>query len=282
MPPLEEMLSVLHDPQARHAALVHAPIVLSLLAPLAAGLSALRRAENRALRGLTVACFAALLLSAWSATWSGAAALAEIGEAPVQARRVAQTHANMASRVWVFAVVGLLLAAGAWLPRRALARVAAVMATIVGGMLAGWVGITAHHGGTLVYAFGIGTPRPLAPADSDRGSPASTTQPADLLSDPRVEFFSREVRPLLSQKCMGCHGPTEFAESGLSLTSAGGMLVGGSRGPAVVPGRPSESLLIRALAGDGLPRMPYGGDPLTPEQLDALRRWVQEGAVWDR
>lgn len=282
MPLLEEMLSVFRDPQARHAALVHAPIVLSLLAPLAAGLSALHRAENRALRGLTVACFAALLLSALSATWSGEAALAEIGEATIEARRVAQTHANMASRVWGFAAVGMLLAGGAWLQRRALARVAAALATVVGVMAAGWVGVTAHHGGTLVYSFGIGTPSPLASAGASRLSPEFTTQPADSLNDPRAEFFSREVRPLLEQKCMGCHGPAEFANSGLSLVSAGGMLAGGSRGPAVVPGRPSESLLIRALAGDGLPRMPYGGDPLTSKQVDSLRRWVQEGAVWDR
>jgi hypothetical protein len=276
---VDEILTAMGDPQSRHAALVHTPIVLSLLAPVFAGLSSLRRGDNRLLRWLSLVCFGALLITALIAAKSGEGAFAEIGNLPSAVRRRVQTHADMARAVWIFAACGLLLSLGAWLRRRSVRQGSVVLSTLVGAASAVWVGIAAHHGGTLVYSFGVGAPPAIIRADSG-GS--HTEQPTEATEDPRVVFFAREVRPLLAEKCMGCHGPDGFASSGLSLTSSAGVLTGGSRGPAVVPGRPSDSLLIQALYGDGLPRMPYGREPLTAQQIDILSRWVTEGAVWDR
>src|SRR5205807_7713406 len=54
---------------------------------------------------------------------------------------------------------------------------------------------------------------------------------------------------------------------------------GGSGGPAIVPGKSGESLLIDAVTGaDGVEKMPPEGEPLTPEQIARLRLWIDQGA----
>src|SRR6266481_2093708 len=61
-----------------------------------------------------------------------------------------------------------------------------------------------------------------------------------------VEFFEKEVRPLLVEKCQKCHGDKK-PKRGLGLTSRTRLLQGGDSGPAVVAGKPDESLLVRAI-----------------------------------
>ena len=62
--------------------------------------------------------------------------------------------------------------------------------------------------------------------------------------------FTTEIRPLLEQNCLPCHGP-DSQTSGLVVTSLEGLLAGGARhGPAVVPGHPERSVLVRALTGE--------------------------------
>src|SRR5208282_5623324 len=58
-----------------------------------------------------------------------------------------------------------------------------------------------------------------------------------------VEFFERNVRPILATRCQGCHGPAK-QKGGLRLDARAAVLAGGSTGPAVVPGKPKESLLV--------------------------------------
>jgi hypothetical protein len=93
-----------------------------------------------------------------------------------------------------------------------------------------------------------------------------------------AEFFEKEVRPLLVERCWKCHGETRN-KGGLKLTSRDHLLRGGDSGPAVVPGKPEESLLVRAVQYRGTPRMPPG-DKLTDRQIEALARWVKRGALW--
>ncbi len=91
------------------------------------------------------------------------------------------------------------------------------------------------------------------------------------------ETFEKEVRPLLVRNCIGCHGP-EKQKGGLRLDSRTGWQTGGVSGPAIQPGRPDASLLIKAVYGrDGLKRMPPKGR-LTERELSILTRWIQEGA----
>jgi hypothetical protein len=92
------------------------------------------------------------------------------------------------------------------------------------------------------------------------------------------DFFEKEIRPLLAEKCAGCHGDAK-AKGGLKLTSRAALLKGGDNGPAAVPEKPGESLLVKAVRYHDEPRMPPQGK-LTDRQIAALERWVENGAVW--
>src|SRR6185437_7889494 len=72
------------------------------------------------------------------------------------------------------------------------------------------------------------------------------------------------------------------AEHGLRWDLRSSVLKGGEKGPPIVPGKPAESLMIRAVNGGGedIPAMPKKGDPLTSAQIDLLRTWIAQGAHW--
>ncbi len=100
-------------------------------------------------------------------------------------------------------------------------------------------------------------------------------------ADPN-RFFEMSVRPLLEEHCLKCHGPKK-QESSLRLDRSSSVLRGGVSGPAIVPGRPSESLLLQVVSGDGDVQMPPDPEqPLRAEQIDILRRWIKAGASWPR
>ena len=75
-------------------------------------------------------------------------------------------------------------------------------------------------------------------------SPVATAQEP---SSAQAEFFEKEVRPLLAEKCWPCHGDTKRPKGGLRLTSRPSLLKGGESGPAVVAGNPASSALIQAV-----------------------------------
>ena len=102
-----------------------------------------------------------------------------------------------------------------------------------------------------------------------------------LFSREDVEFFEKEIRPVLAARCFKCHAGEE-AESGLRLTSRHGILAGGSRGPAIAKGSPDSSLLLSAVRHAGELRMPKGGDPLTDAQVAAFAEWIDRGLPWPR
>ena len=100
--------------------------------------------------------------------------------------------------------------------------------------------------------------------------------PAIAASD--LEHFEANVRPLLAKHCYGCHTQTKMG--GLQLDSREAVLKGGASGPAVEPRAPERSLLIRAvLYEDERLKMPPTGK-LADEEIEALVRWVDDGAVW--
>lgn len=97
--------------------------------------------------------------------------------------------------------------------------------------------------------------------------------------------FDRDIRPILSEHCYTCHGPDAGKlKAGLRLDrkeSTFGPLESGAT--AVVPGKPSESELVRRIhAKDADEVMPpaEGGKPLTNEQILALEQWIASGAGW--
>jgi Protein of unknown function (DUF1553)/Protein of unknown function (DUF1549)/Planctomycete cytochrome C len=94
----------------------------------------------------------------------------------------------------------------------------------------------------------------------------------------RAEFFETRIRPVLAENCYSCH--TQLRTSGLRVDSRQSLLKGGNSGPAILPGNPDESLLIRAVrhTHDRL-KMPPAGK-LSPQQIEDLAAWVQSGAYW--
>ena len=93
----------------------------------------------------------------------------------------------------------------------------------------------------------------------------------------REKFFEQNVRPLLVEKCYSCHAAKK-QKGGLRLDSIEAILKGGESGPAVVPGKPAESLLVAAINYAG-PEMPPDGK-LAAEKVAILTRWVASGATW--
>lgn len=90
-------------------------------------------------------------------------------------------------------------------------------------------------------------------------------------------FFEKSVRPVLATNCYSCHGPDkQFA--GLRLDSRERLLKGGESGPAAIPGKPDDSLLIKAVRHQG-PKMPLGGK-LSAQDIAALEEWVLKGLPW--
>lgn len=88
--------------------------------------------------------------------------------------------------------------------------------------------------------------------------------------------FRADVVPILERHCLGCHaGASPKAE--LDLSSRDKLLAGGASGPGVVPGKAADSLLVRLVADKKMPPK----KPLAPEQIAVLRRWVDEGAIWN-
>ena len=94
--------------------------------------------------------------------------------------------------------------------------------------------------------------------------------------------FSHDVRPILNQNCMPCHGGVR-QKNGVSFLFREEALGTGKSGKrTIVPGRPDESELIaRVSSSDPDARMPYHGPPLSPQQIDVLRRWIKQGAKWE-
>jgi hypothetical protein len=101
---------------------------------------------------------------------------------------------------------------------------------------------------------------------------------ADEFSPQQLELFEKQIRPLLIEHCLECHGP-EKQEGGLNLATRESLIRGGDSGAAVVTGNPAESLLIEAVEYLGEPKMPPGGK-LPPEKIEQLRNWIASGAAW--
>ena len=100
----------------------------------------------------------------------------------------------------------------------------------------------------------------------------------DKVDPARVEFFESKIRPVLVKHCYQCHSvDSKSVKGGLLLDFQKGILKGGESGPAVVPGKPQESLLIAALKYDGFEMPPKGK---LPESVVAdFERWVRDGAI---
>jgi mono/diheme cytochrome c family protein len=93
--------------------------------------------------------------------------------------------------------------------------------------------------------------------------------------------YDREIRPILRENCLDCHGPDK-AKAQLRVDQRASLLLGGDSGiQAVVPGNPSKSHLLDLIKGtDPDEIMPPKGDPLSKGEIALIEQWISEGAVW--
>ncbi|MBI4658014.1 MAG: PSD1 domain-containing protein [Verrucomicrobia bacterium] len=93
--------------------------------------------------------------------------------------------------------------------------------------------------------------------------------------------FVRDIQPVFVKRCSECHGPDK-QKGGLRLDLKAQALRGGESGtPLVVPGKSSESELIRRVTSDDSDDvMPAKGARLDAEQIQRLRAWIDQGALW--
>ena len=105
---------------------------------------------------------------------------------------------------------------------------------------------------------------------------------AQEITKEQTEFFETKIRPILADTCYRCHSADAGkSKGGLTLDSRDAMMKGGDSGPAVVPGDPAKSLLVKAINyGDPDMQMPPSstGGKLSATQIGDLTTWVKMGA----
>jgi hypothetical protein len=116
---------------------------------------------------------------------------------------------------------------------------------------------------------------PFSPLLAEQKAPAAGTPSAE-----GIEFFEKKIRPILATQCYLCHSQeSDPLQGGLYLDSKEGLLRGGKSGaPAVVPGKPEESLLVTALRHTNKDLKMPPGEPLPADQVEAFIEWIRMGA----
>ena len=95
---------------------------------------------------------------------------------------------------------------------------------------------------------------------------------------PGEVHFRQQVLPILESRCFACHSHATEISGGLALDYASGWREGGDRGPAIVPSDPEKSLVVHAIERRTSELAMPPEDPLPPEEIEILRRWIAEGA----
>lgn len=116
---------------------------------------------------------------------------------------------------------------------------------------------------------------------------ANTPQPSPVAQHPKPINFSRDIRPILSDKCFFCHGPDENVRDetgGIRLDSYAGATADYDGASPLVPGDITASTIIQRITSDNPARVmppPASKHALTEEQVDLLTRWVAQGGAYD-
>src|SRR5215831_17661142 len=117
-----------------------------------------------------------------------------------------------------------------------------------------------------------------------RGTWAQTAESIEAKLPPAADRhvdFVKDIKPLFEAACIQCHAKGK-TKGGLSIETRDSFLKGGDTGPAAVPGRSAQSLVVKLVAGlDPDSKMPKKGKKWTPEQVGLLRAWIDQGAEWN-
>jgi len=104
-----------------------------------------------------------------------------------------------------------------------------------------------------------------------QSKPAPTPKP----KAPAPTF--KDIQPIFQQNCIGCHSG-ERAKAGIDFSTYASVMEGSDDGPIVNKGAPKHSLLVRALHGDKVRRMPPGPNPLAEQKIALIEKWILTGA----
>ena len=109
----------------------------------------------------------------------------------------------------------------------------------------------------------------------------TSVMPQRLIAQTNSDLFESQIRPVLAGTCFQCHGELK-AGGTLRVDSREALMKGGESGPAIIPEKPDESLLIQAIRRhDSVSAMPPEKEKaLRPDQVAAFVTWVSAGAVW--
>jgi hypothetical protein len=102
---------------------------------------------------------------------------------------------------------------------------------------------------------------------------------AGVLAQAQSASLEEAARKILNNRCAACHGPARMSDLDIRYRNA--LLQGGKRGPAVVPGKAADSLLIKAVERQTELKMPPGKTPIPAEEVAILRKWIDAGAKWE-
>lgn len=166
----------LSDPHMRHAIMVHLPIVAAMLAPILLIALAVSKFKNRTIRFTAVSLLVLGSLGAALAANAGEAAedslSRHVSPWPAGAEAAVEKHEELAENGWIWPLIPAALALVGAAPTKLSWRAVFGVAALAGSLgVAGWMGLTAHAGGELVYRHGLGAPSPAL--TSPGGAPTS-------------------------------------------------------------------------------------------------------------
>lgn len=141
--------------------------------------------------------------------------------------------------------------------------------------LPGYRLLTALAGVALCTAVTLTAPPDTKPADKD----VDPDHAAKMVKG--LEIFTKQVRPILAQKCLKCHGG-KTTENEFNISDRPTLLKGGTSGPAVVPGKPRESLLYQLITHAKKPFMPHEASKLPDQAIAQIAAWIENGAPFDQ
>jgi uncharacterized membrane protein len=113
-----------------------------------------------------------------------------------------------------------------------------------------------------------------APAAATDTSAVENTATAGTTDSGATVSFANDIQPLLQSRCINCHGGQK-TEKELNLTSYEGVMTGSENGPVVTPGDAATSTMAE-LVSNG--KMPKRGPKLTPDQVQLIVDWINQGA----
>jgi mono/diheme cytochrome c family protein len=117
-------------------------------------------------------------------------------------------------------------------------------------------------------------------SSSEGQTPSGSAGVMPVAAHPQGEGFGTfvdDIRPILAARCYQCHGP-ELQQNDLRMDSLAALLKGSANGAVVIPGDSEKSPLVRRIMALDRPQMPYGGPPLSAQQITLIRKWIDAGA----